>query len=93
MGRTEMTRTFTVTKITFATVSFENGAVTTGKPVLYTVNGSVTDTDKALDLIRKAYDKKGQYVIMKLEQTDTTYAMSIEDFVKYAHVVEPKPAK
>jgi hypothetical protein len=31
MGRTETTRTFTSTQITFATVSFKDGAVITGK--------------------------------------------------------------
>lgn len=89
MGRTEFTRTITATTIKASVVSIKDGAIITTPCDHFTVNGNV-DEGKAVDLAKKQYGKKNQYVV-EIEQVNTTYAISVEDFMKYAHKVEPKP--
>lgn len=91
MGRTEFTRTITATTIKSAKVSFKDGAVVTEAQEDIPVNGKIDDEGKAVEIVRKKYDKKAQYVITGLECVDTTYAISVEDLMKHGHVVEPKP--
>jgi hypothetical protein len=89
MGRTEFTRTLTETTVKPSIVKLEGGKVVTEPCEAFTVNGKI-DEDKAVDLAKKKYGKKQQYVV-EIVSTETTYAISVEDFMKYAHKVEPKP--
>lgn len=91
--RENFTRTISKTVIKSAMITFVEGVVVTTPCVDITEHAKISDNDKALAIVKSTYGKKGTYVVTGLEVTDTTYAISIEDFMKYAKVVEPKAPK
>lgn len=75
------------------------------KPALVTVNdGNLVSTplddivvfndtmsnEKALKLVKKAYGKDKQVIILDIETTSETYAVDFDVFMQNAKVVEPK---
>jgi hypothetical protein len=90
MGRKEMTRRVTETIIKSAEIIVEDvkaGKVTMSPLADIKVRGKIDNEGKALDLVKKAYGKK-QFAIIEMSQTETLYALSVDDFMKYAHKVE-----
>ena len=66
--------------------------VVDGKPVAkdlepLTVMGSATEKD-ALKVLKDKYGKDNAITVGKIEVTENTYEISVDDFVKYAKKVE-----
>jgi hypothetical protein len=89
MGRKEFSRTITETTIKAVELSFKDGKAVTTPVADLVIRGKVADEDKAMSLVKKAYDKKKQYGIVSMTNVDTLYELSVEDFLKYAHKVDP----
>lgn len=89
MARNEFTRTITETTVNASIVKLVEGKVVTEPCLPFPVKGKI-DEAKAVELARKQYGKDKQYVA-SITAIDTTYALSVDDFMKYAHKVEPKP--
>lgn len=86
--RAEFTRTITESIIKASVITLEAGQVKTTPCEPFTELGKV-DEDKALTLTKAKYGKKQQYLV-EVSSSDTTYSISVEDFLKYAKKVEPK---
>jgi hypothetical protein len=89
MGRNEFTRTITETtvKVFIVTMDAESKLVSAPcKPVK--VTGKLTN-EQAQKVIKDTYGKDNTYIVTT-ESKEITYALSLDDFLKYAHVVEPK---
>lgn len=88
MGRPDFTRTLTETTIKASVVKIVDGAIVT-EPCEPFIVDDVVGESKAVDLAKKQYGKKQQYVC-EVEAVSTVWAISKEGLKKYGHVVEPK---
>lgn len=84
--RKTITRTIPTTTIYSGIVKMVNGVptVTMNDPI--TANGEI-DENKALKLVRKAYDQKS--IVTEVVVAENLYEISVEDFLKYATLVPP----
>jgi hypothetical protein len=89
MSRNTIQRSVTSTTIRYATVFIKEGKPAFNSEGTEVINGTIAD-DKALKAIQKKHGATA-VVISKTEATDL-YEISVEDFMKNAKKVEPKPA-
>lgn len=57
-----------------------------------TVTGKVTEK-VALKLLKNKYGKATAITVSSIEEKEDVYEISVEDFMKYAHKVEPNTAE
>jgi regulatory protein YycI of two-component signal transduction system YycFG len=81
-------RTINVTIIKSVNVKFVGGKLVPTENAPLVVNGEIKE-DKAIKAVRKAYGLSAQ--LTEIQVTQDMYEISVEDFMKYAKKVEPKP--
>ena len=86
----KITRTLATSTIHYSEVIVENG-VPAFKPCPdEIIPMSVGDSEKALSCLKKKYGTAKTFVVTSVEETKAKYEMSLDDFVKYATVVQNK---
>ncbi len=88
--RKTIVRTITTTTIKSANVVFEKGVPVAKENPVIVLNGTI-EGDKVLKEVRKTYGDYAQVIDTK--EDSNTYEISVEDFIKYAKIVEPKETK
>lgn len=87
--RTTITRRIAQTTIHPVKVTFENGAPKTEPIEPIIVHGEITP-EQAKRIVNKKFGKDGNVVVAKMVSEEKQYEISVDDFVKYAKVVEEK---
>ncbi len=87
--RTTIIRTFNGQKVTAKVVNIAEEKVETKE---FTIPVAINDNDKLLKNIKKSFETDDTKIlsIVKAEAFEDVYEISIEDFLKYAHKVDPK---
>ena len=87
--RTTITRRIAQTTIYPVKVTFENGEPKTEPIDTIIVHGEITP-EQAKRIVNKKFGKDGNVVVAKMVSEEKQYEISVDDFVKYAKVVEEK---
>ena len=88
--RTTITRRIAQTTIHPVKVTFENGVPTTAPLEPIVAFGEITP-EQAKRIVTKKHGKDGNVVVAKTETAEKQYEISVDDFVKYAKIVDEKP--
>jgi hypothetical protein len=83
--RKMITRTITATTIQSAILGFKEGKPVLTENLPITVNGTL-DNEKATKEVRKVYGENA--VVSEVVATNSTYEISVEDFIKYSTKIE-----
>lgn len=88
--RKTIVRSITETTVKSAVITFVKGQpiAKENKPIV--VNGVIGE-DKALKEVRKAYGETAY--VTEINSIDNVYEISVEDFIKYAKIVEAPTAE
>ena len=89
MMRKTITRTMSTSKIVGCKLKMVDGKPTTETLEPITVMGRANERD-AMKALREKYGKGAPVAVCEIEIVDSTYEISVEDFLKYAKKVEPK---
>jgi len=87
--RTTIIRTFNGQKVTAKVVNIAEEKVETKE---FTIPVAINDNEKLLKNIKKSFETDDTKIlsIVSAEAFEDVYEISIEDFLKYAHKVDPK---
>lgn len=85
MVRKTIHRTFTSTKILYATVSLVDGETKTSEVEELIVDGNIK-ADRALHILRDRGFEDA--VVLKVEQFDEKYKIAVKDFKQYGELME-----
>ena len=88
--RTTITRTITVNKIHVAEITFKDGQLVAVELSTLEAYGNITQ-EQANKIARKKYGKNSNIAVAKIETIDQLYAITIDDFIKYAKPVDTDP--
>lgn len=83
-----ITRTIESSVICASRIHVEDGQVTLEELSPLTVAHERVSEEKALNVVKKFYGKKGEYAITKIVYEETKYSMSLTDFIANAEIVE-----
>lgn len=83
-----ITRTVESSIIFSSRIHVTDGQVTLEELQPLTVNHEKVNEEKALNLVKKFYGKKGAYAITKIAYEETKYSMNLTDFIANAEIVE-----
>lgn len=85
--RNAITRTMIESVIHACVVKVVDGTPVTETLEPVTVMGKITE-DKAIKVVAKTYGKSNGLAIVKIEENEVKYEISVDDFMKHAKKIE-----